>query len=128
MSEPMGDSFVSGERIGPETFRHDNTDLRELLQKCTKATKRTTHNDIINKANSVKHQLSYNGDPAEAQAKHLINELIHRLGNIVVSVRYSKELGWHTFSLYGRKTKMTRFQVVLWKLFKLPPKGTILDE
>jgi hypothetical protein len=95
--------------------------------------RRTTHNDIIEKALSIKRNLSYNNTPTEAAAKHIINELCHRFGDTIVKVKHESNGGggpkvWFIISLFGRRREMTWFEVRMWKWFGWPPKGAILDE
>jgi len=94
-------------------------------------TRRTTHNEIIDKALSIKRTLTYN-EESESAAKHVINELCHRFGRHIVKIKYvangSGTDRWCAISLFGHYRTLTWFEVRMWKWFGWPPKGTILDE
>ena len=78
------------------------------------------HSEIINKAISVAHCLSYNGDENVAAAKHLLIDLSRRLGRKCVTVKKLPN-GLYALDLYGKTRKMTFKQCFLYRVFGVLP-------
>lgn len=74
---------------------------------------------LIDQALSIARCLSYN-DPSQADAKHVIHELSHRLGARVVRV-HKKQDGLLLVSCFGQSRFLTLRESLLYRLFGVVP-------
>lgn len=85
---------------------------------------KTDDNDLINKAQSIAANLTYNEEP-EASAKHIIKELCHRLGKRTVTIT-KKVDGYLMCDLFGESRFLTWKESMIYRLFGLLPEGKVL--
>lgn len=88
----------------------------------------TNNSELIDQAQSIACCLSYSDPNLQVQAaKHTLRELSHRLGSMVVTIKEdAKTRRPRMTSLYGRTRLLTRLESTLWKLFRVPPRGTVV--
>lgn len=83
--------------------------------------------ELIDMADSLASNLSYNGPALEAKTKHTLKELSHRLGARTVTIKADAKTGRPRMTtLYGRTRLLNRLESTLWKLFRVPPRGTVV--
>ena len=78
------------------------------------------NSDLTTKARGVAKNLSYNDDGAQAQAKHLLLEMAHRIDSREVKAAYSKA-GWRVANSLGKERAMTWRELSLYILFNVLP-------
>ena len=79
-----------------------------------------TDNELIDKAQGIARNLSYNADGPEAAAKHALHELCHRLGARTLRV-HKKADGLLLITAYGQSRFMTTGERILYRLFGVVP-------
>lgn len=78
--------------------------------------------EIIDKAHAISACLSYNDDTPEGNAKQIIKELCHRLGQRTVRIHKKKD-GFLMIDLFGKSRFLNFIESVMWVVFKKPPFG-----
>lgn len=76
------------------------------------------NNELAMKARGVAGCLTYNDDAPQAQAKHLLREMAHRIDSR--EIRKSKT-GWLVVNGVGKERRMTWRERVMWFCFKVLP-------
>lgn len=79
------------------------------------------NSQLINKAQGVAGCLSYNDAP-EGDAKRMLLELCHRLGQRTITIGKNKE-GYYWTSVFGQFQYFTLRETIMWRLFSVPPIG-----
>lgn len=77
--------------------------------------------ELIDKAQAIGRCLSYNDKGPQADAKHIIHELCHRLGARGVVIRSRGGFRLAAVSMYGYSEALTLRENVLWRLFRVVP-------
>jgi hypothetical protein len=83
------------------------------------------NSDLIDKAHAISACMSYDDDTPNGNAKQLMRELCHRLGQRTVRIEKA-EGGYVMTTLFGFKRRLTWKEQLMWRLFGWPPLGTEL--
>lgn len=76
--------------------------------------------ELIDSAQGLARCMSYNGQKTEAEAKHTLHELCHRLGSKTLRIHKKKD-GLLLITAYGQARFMTLSERVLHRLFGVVP-------
>jgi archaeosine-15-forming tRNA-guanine transglycosylase len=79
-----------------------------------------TNSELIDQAQGVARCMTYNDGKTQAQAKHMLHELCHRLGAETIRV-HKKNDGLLLVTAYGQSRFMTAGERVLYRLFGVVP-------
>jgi len=80
-----------------------------------------TDSELTIKAREIARCLSYNGDPRQAAAKHVIKELAHRLDTLDVRA-HKKSDGILLVNGIGKSRFATFFESAIFRIFGLLPR------
>jgi len=83
------------------------------------------NSELIDKAQGIAANLSYNGE-VEGEAKSIMLELCHRLGDRTVNIAKAGN-GYMMTSLFGRSRHLTWQEALFWRFFERPPAGYFVD-
>ncbi|GHC72955.1 hypothetical protein GCM10007320_09200 [Pseudorhodoferax aquiterrae] len=79
-----------------------------------------TDSEAIEKAQGVARCLTYNDDKPQAQAKHMLHELAHRLGAKTLRVKKTRD-GFMLISAMGQCRYLGPREALLYRLFGVMP-------
>lgn len=83
------------------------------------------NSDLIDRAHAISACMSYDDDTPNGNAKMMMRELCHRLGQRTVRIHKKKD-GYLMTTLLGEARFLTWKEAVMWRLFGWPPVGTEL--
>ncbi|MBT2326101.1 hypothetical protein J7E62_27610 [Variovorax paradoxus] len=81
---------------------------------------RTSDEKLIAQAQGIARRLTYNDDVPQAEAKHMLHELSHRLGAKCVKV-HRRRKGFQLVTAFGQSRYMTWREAILYRLFRVVP-------
>lgn len=79
-----------------------------------------TDGELIDRAQNIARRMTDNDDKTQAEAKHILSELCHRLGAKATRI-HKKQDGLLLITVYGRTRYMTLSERVLYRLFGVVP-------